>query len=133
MNGGREGTDAFSLATGVSQAIAASTGLDEMLSAVARRVAEAFDVWECDLYERRETGELVAIALWASEFTGDDRGWLGTVYSVADRPSYRQLLAERAVREHQADDPSISPADRAIMERWESAASSQCRSCSRTT
>jgi transposase len=119
VTGRREGTDAFSLATGVSRAIAASTGLDEMLAAVARRVAEALDVWECSLYEYRpETGELVATALWASELTREDQAWLGTIYPVADRPSYEHLLAERTVREHQADDPSTSAADRATMERW---------------
>ena len=129
----REGTDAFSLATGVSRAIAASTDLDEMLSAVARRVAEALDVWECNLYEYRpETDELVATALWASELTEEDRAWLGTVYPVADRPSYQHLLAERTVRERQADDPSTRRPTAPPWSAGASAASSPYPSCSRT-
>jgi diguanylate cyclase (GGDEF)-like protein len=37
---------------------------------------------------------------------------------MADRPSYQQMLAERSVREYQADDPSITERDRASMQRW---------------
>jgi GAF domain-containing protein len=119
VSGQGDGGDAFSLASDVSRAIAASPGLEEMLSAVARRVAEALDVWECNIYEyRRETDSLVATALWASEITEDDHAWLGTVYPIADRPSYQHLLAERTVRERQADDPRVPAADKAIMERW---------------
>ncbi len=115
----RPGDDAFSLASDVSRAIAVSSDLDEMLSAIARRVAEALDVWECNIYEYRpETDSLVATALWASEITEDDRSWLGTVYPITDRPSYQHLLAERTVRERQADDPHVPAADKAIMEHW---------------
>jgi len=115
----RRGADAITLASGVSRAIAVSSGLDEMLSAIARRVAEALDVWECNIYEYRpETDALVATALWASEITAGDREWLGTVYPIADRPSYQHMLAERTVRERQADDPGMPAADKAIMERW---------------
>ena len=61
MNERREETDVFALASDVSLAIAASPDLDEMLSVIARRVAEALDVWECDIYEYRpETDALVA-------------------------------------------------------------------------
>ncbi len=119
VNERRDAADAFTLASDVSRAIAVSPDLDEMLSAIARRVAEALDVWECNIYEYRpETDSLVATALWASEITEDDRAWLGSVYLVADRPSYQHLLAERSVRERQADDPRMPAADRAIMERW---------------
>jgi GGDEF domain-containing protein len=114
-----EEADAFTLASDVSQAIAASSGLDEMLEAIARRVAEALDVWECNIFEYRpETDALVATAFWSSEATPADEAWLGTAYPVADRPSYQRLLSERAVREHQLDDPGTSDADAASMERW---------------
>jgi GAF domain-containing protein len=111
--------DVFALASGVSLAIAASPDLDGMLALIARRVAEALDVWECNIYEyRRETDELVATALWSSEVTPKDRAWLGTVYPVADRPSYQHMLAERTVREYHTDDPGISVAEKTVMERW---------------
>ncbi len=115
----REGADAFTLASDVSRAIAVSPDLDEMLSAVARRVAEALDVWECNIYEYRpDSDSLVATALWAREISEDDRAWLGSVYPIADRPSYRHMLAERTVRERQADDPRTAASDRALMRRW---------------
>jgi len=111
--------DVFTLASGVSQAIAASPDLDAMLSVVARRVAEALGVWECDIYEYRpESDTLVASALWASELTEDDKAWLGTVYPMSERPSYQRMLSERTVKEFQADDPAITGRERATMERW---------------
>ena len=61
---------------------------------------------------------MVATALWANEITEDDHPWLGSVYPIAERPSYQHLLAERTVQERQADDPRIPAADRATMERW---------------
>lgn len=119
VTGRRDGDEALSLASDVSRAIAASPGLEEMLSAIACRIAEALDVWECNIYEYRPASDsLVATALWASEITEDDRVWLGTVYPITDRPSYQHLLAERTVRERQADDPHVPAADKAIMERW---------------
>ena len=117
--GGSDDADALTLASSVSEALSTSSGVDEMLEAVARRVAEALDVWECDIYEYRpETDTLVATALWAGEVTPDDEAWVGTVYPIADRPSYQLLLAERTVRERQLDDPRTSAADAAVMERW---------------
>src|SRR5665811_801907 len=100
--------DVLDVASGVSFVITDSPDLDEMLSLVARRVAEALGVWECNIYEYRpESDVLVATALWSPEPTARDREWLGTAYPVAGRPSYRLLLQERAVREYQADDPSL--------------------------
>ena len=129
VNERRDGADVFTLASDVSQAIAASPDLDEMLSVIARRVAEALDVWECNIYEYRpETDSLVATALWASEITEDDRAWLGSVYPMADRPSYQHLLAERSVRERQADDPGCRPPTGRSWSAGASAASSPCRS-----
>jgi len=107
------------VASGVSFAIAESPDLDEMLAVVARRVAEALGVWECDIYEYRpESDALVATALWSPELTDRDREWLGTMYPVAERPSYELLLRERAVREYQVDDPALGAEDVEIMRRW---------------
>jgi GAF domain-containing protein len=115
--GGR--AEVLSLATDLSQTIAGSPDLDEMLSGIARRVAGALDVWECSIYEyRAESDSLVATAIWASELTEDDAAWLGSVTAVSDRPSYQHMLAERTIRERQADDPNMAPTERAHMERW---------------
>ncbi|MCX6372340.1 MAG: diguanylate cyclase [Actinobacteria bacterium] len=119
MGGHSREPEVFGVASGVSFAIADSPDLDEMLSLVARRVAEALGVWECNIYEYRpESDVLVATALWSPEPTARDREWLGTAYPVAERPSYKLLLRERAVREYQADDPSLGTQDAEIMRRW---------------
>jgi GGDEF domain-containing protein len=112
-------SDALDVASGVSFAIADSPDLDAMLSVVARRVAEAIGVWECNIYEYRpESDALVAAAVWSPELSARDRDWLGTVYPVAERPSYGLLLRERAVREYQVDDPALGADDAEIMHRW---------------
>src|SRR5450759_3337505 len=111
--------DVLDVASGVSFVITDSPDLDEMLSVVARRVAEALGVWECDIYEYRpESDALVATGLWSPELTDRDREWLGTEYALAERPSYQGLLRQRAVREYQVDDPSLGAADAEIMRRW---------------
>jgi GGDEF domain-containing protein len=111
--------DVFALASDVGLAIAASPDLDEMLSEIARRVAEALDMWECDIYEYLpDSDALVAVAMWSREMTARDKEWLGTVYPVAERPSYQRLLRERAIREQHVDDPEVRPADVEVMRAW---------------
>lgn len=112
-------SDVVALASDVSLAIAGSPDLDDMLSVIARRVVEAFDVWECDIYEYRpETDALAAAALWARDLSEADRAWLGTVYALAERRNYRSLIVERRVQEYQLDDPRLPEADREVMEEW---------------
>ena len=54
-------------------AITSSLVLEDVLSTVARRIAEALGVWECDLYEYySESGTIVASATWSLEMTQDD-------------------------------------------------------------
>jgi len=111
--------DADALTSGVDVAIVASPGLEEMLAAVARRIVEAFDVWECDIYEfRPESDELIAAALWSRDLTQRDREWVGGAYPLSGRPSYRRLLEERALRELHIDDPDLDPKDAAVMSSW---------------
>jgi GGDEF domain-containing protein len=111
--------DVLEVASGVSFAISDSPDLDEMLSVVAQRVAEALGVWECDIYEYRPEGDaFVATAMWSPALTDRDREWLGTRYALAERPSYARLLKQRVVRECHVDDPSLATDDVAIMRRW---------------
>jgi GGDEF domain-containing protein len=115
---GRE-QDVLAITSGVSLAITDSPDLHEMLTVVARRTAEALDVWECNVYEYRpESRDLVGVALWARELEDADRAWLGTVFPLDERPSFTRLVEERAVREYHRDDPSLSEEDRAVMTRW---------------
>lgn len=116
--GGTEEADALALASSVSEALSSSSGLDEMLEAVARRVAEALDARECVVFEYRpESGTLVAAARWAGEVTSADEAWLGSVYPVADRVCRRLEPAGRTARERQPDDPLTSAAEAAVVER----------------
>jgi len=109
----------LALASDVSLVIADSADLGGMLTTVAQRTAQAFGVWECNIYEYRpEQDALVATAVWAQELTDRDRQWVGTVYPMATRPSYKRLLEERVVREYQLDDPVIGKEDRELMELW---------------
>ena len=64
----REHDHLAAIASDVTLTIAGTPGLHEMLTAIARRTAEALDVWECDLYEfLPESDEFAAVALWARE------------------------------------------------------------------
>jgi len=111
--------DVFALASDVGLAIAASPDLDEMLSVIARRVAEALDVWECDIYEYLpEIDALAAAAFWSHDVTARDREWLGTVHPLAQWSSYATLLRERGIREYHVDDPDLQPEDVEIMQAW---------------
>ncbi len=119
MSRRREQGEAFALASDLRLAIAASPGLGEMLSVIARRVTETLGVSECDIYEYRpEAGALVATALWTAESDARDAEWLGSAFAVSGRPSYERLLAERTIRQHHVDDLETPAQDREIMERW---------------
>jgi len=89
------------------------------LEDVARHIAEALDVWECDLYEYfPESGQLVAAAAWAPEMTQADREWVGTTLRVAARPTYATVIHERRTCERHVDDPRLPVESRRFMEAW---------------
>jgi GAF domain-containing protein len=95
---------------------AAAAGL---LEDVAGRVAEALEVWECDLYEYLpERDELVAVAVWSRELTEADRRWVGSVVVLGQRPTYARVVREQVVIENQRDDPAVSEATRQLMDAW---------------
>ena len=115
----RETQDQMTQALEIGSALTSSLELDEVLSTIARRLTELFDVWECNCYEFRPLeGRLVATALWSREITAADRDWIGTVIDVAERPAYRSLIDEGGVVEFQRDDPGIDQAQRREMEEW---------------
>jgi GAF domain-containing protein len=119
VNSRQDPADVAALTSDVNLAIVASPGLDEMLAAVARRVVEALDVWECDIYEfRPESDELIAAAIWSRDLTPRDREWVGGSHPLAGRPRYRRLLEERELRELHSDDPDLDPEDAATMRSW---------------
>ncbi len=58
----------FAVTAEIVFAITSSRVLDEVLANVARRTAEALDVWECDIYDYRPAENCtVGLALWSRE------------------------------------------------------------------
>ena len=111
--------DALALASEVGLSIAEISDPGELLPVIARRAAEALDVWECDIYEYRpDTRSLVAAAVWARDMGERERGRLGSHHDLDQLPSYRRLTLERAVREVHRDDDDLSPAEAASMDEW---------------
>lgn len=112
-------SDHYALACEVGGAITSSLRLEEVLENVARRVAEAMDVWEVDLYEYYPESEtIVASAVWSPELSADDRAWVGTALTLSERPSYRPLFESGEFSEAYADDEQIDEADRRLMTQW---------------
>jgi diguanylate cyclase (GGDEF)-like protein len=86
---------------------------------IARRVAQAMDAWECDLYEYDpERRTLTATALWAQEMTDADRAWIGASFSLDERPGYVPIIEGGACVVTGLDNPGLDPADRAAMVEW---------------
>ncbi len=93
------------IACEVSAALTSSLVLEDVLADVARRITEALDVWECDLYEYYpENGTLVCSSCWCREMTQADRDWVGTVLDLEDWPTYRTVLEELQTTEDYIDD-----------------------------
>jgi len=115
----RDSEERLSLALEVGAALSLSLDLEEVLSTIAQRLAELFDVWECDVYEYRpHEGRLVATAIWSREITAADRAWVGTVIDLSERPTYRTLIEAGGVVEMQGDDPEVDAAHVREMREW---------------
>jgi diguanylate cyclase (GGDEF)-like protein len=90
-----------------------------VLATVARRIAEALGVWECDLYEYYSESEtIVASAAWSLEMTQDDLDRPETVITLKDRDSYRAVFIDGKSSEAYADDEALDPAERELMAKW---------------
>ena len=107
------------IACEVGAALTSSLALEEVLEGVARRITEALGVWECDIYEYYpESQTIVATTAWAREMTQEDHDWIGTVWSLADRPSYHRVLLQGATDEAYADEEGAEAIERQLMEEW---------------
>lgn len=86
---------------------------------IARRVGEALDAWECDLYEYDpDARALTAIALWARAPTPADEAWIGTRLRLDDRPSFATVIEGGRCVISSVDDPGLDAADREEMLAW---------------
>ncbi len=106
MSGGPSSrSEEYALACEVSAAITSSLVLEDVMATVARRIAEALDVWECDLYEYYPVSEtMIATACWAREMTPEDVDWVGTRVDVKERRSYQDMFRDRTFCESYAGD-----------------------------
>ena len=119
MAGARAVKSRHQIACEVGAALTSSLALQEVFEGVARRIAEALDVWECDVYEYYPESEtIVATTAWAREMTQEDRDWIGTVWSLADRRSYSRVLTEGVMDESYADVEGSDAIDERLMEEW---------------
>ncbi len=114
-----EPTSDYALACELGASVTSSLVLEDVLATVARRIAEALDVWECDLLEYyAESETIVAAACWARQMTPEDYAWVGTHMSLSERPTYRPLFLAREYSEAYADDAVKDPLDGRLMEEW---------------
>jgi GGDEF domain-containing protein len=109
----------YALACELGASVTSSVVLEDVLATVARRIAEALDVWECDLCEYYADAEtIVAAACWARQMTPEDYAWVGTRMSLSERPTYRPVVLARECTEAYADDEVKDAADGGLMEEW---------------
>ena len=112
-------TERFRLAVEAGSDITQALAGDDAPTVIVRRVAEALDAWECDLYEYDpQSRTLTAAALWARELTDADLAWVGTRIA-AGRPS-RLRAHHRGWGLHVLEPGGLDldPADRAAMLEW---------------
>ena len=103
----------------VAASITSSPDLQETLDLIVRRTAEAFDVWECDLFEYSpESDSITGTALWARTVSEADRQWLGSSVSLDEWPAYRSALEEGLLVVEYVDDPALDEVSRAAMREW---------------
>jgi HD-GYP domain-containing protein (c-di-GMP phosphodiesterase class II) len=111
--------DFLALFQDVAASITSSLDLEETLELIVRRTAEAFDVWECDLFEYSpETDSMTGTAMWSRAMTEADREWLGTTVCLDDWPAYRVALEQGLVVDERVDDADLDEVSRAIMLEW---------------
>jgi diguanylate cyclase (GGDEF)-like protein len=107
------------IACEVGTALTSGLALGEALEVVARRITEALDVWECDIYEYYPDSEtIVAATAWAREMTQEDRDWIGTVWSLDDRASYHRVLLDGVLDASYAGEGGSEAIDLELMDEW---------------
>ena len=112
--------DAQTIIARVGATIASSLTIDEVLSAIARQVCEAFGVASADIHRySADTDLLHYVASWgvAEGFTKEGAG-VGETYPPEMRLNYVPVVRERRIVEVHRDDPGLPIAEAAEMDRW---------------
>jgi diguanylate cyclase (GGDEF)-like protein len=112
--------DAQTIIARVGATIASTLTIDEVLSAIARQVCEAFSVSSADIHRYlAATDMLDYVASWgiAEGFTEEGTG-VGESYPPDMRLNYVPVVRERRIVEVHRDDPDLPAAEAAEMDRW---------------
>ena len=112
--------DAQTIIAKVGATIASTLTIDEVLSAIARQVCEAFSVSSADIHRYlAATDMLDYVASWgiAEGFTEEGTG-VGESYPPEMRLNYVPVVRERRIVEVHRDDPGLPAAEAAEMDRW---------------
>jgi diguanylate cyclase (GGDEF)-like protein len=108
-----------SIVAEISSALTSSLVLEEVLAIIAERIAEAMDVWGCDIHDHdAEANTLTLVAWWCPEPTEEDLAYIGNVVHLEERPDYRPIIRDRKTVATYIDDADIPDNERAIMEEW---------------
>ncbi len=113
--------DAQTIIARVGATIASTLTIDEVMSAVARQVCEAFGASSADIHRySAETDMLDYVASWgvAEGFTEEGAG-VGESYPPERRLNYVPVVRERRIVEVHRDDPDLPAAEAAEMDRWD--------------
>jgi GGDEF domain-containing protein len=103
----------------VGAAITSSLVLEDVLTSVAQRVAEAFRVWECDFYEYDAVHEqVIAVACWCVERSPEDDARVGRVFEVHGPHGLGRVIQDRQIVEECVDDSQRTEADGDPLGAW---------------
>jgi diguanylate cyclase (GGDEF)-like protein len=112
--------DAQAIIAKVGATITSTLTVDEVMSAIARQVCEAFDCASADIHRYSAEADLLDyVASWgvAEDFSPDQAG-VGESYPPERRLNYVPVVRERRIMEVHRDDPGLPADEAAEMDRW---------------
>ena len=119
MTTGKAEQSGLALICEVGAAITSSLVLEDVLTSVAQRVAEAFGVWECDFYEYDAVHrKLIAAACWCLERRPEDDAWVGQVFDVHGDQGLDRVIFKREIFEECVDDEALTQKDGDLFDAW---------------